>query len=279
MVTGCIDDLRECLDQRPDLVRERSPYAHRSTLLHYVAANGVEIWRQRSPRNAASIARLLIERGSQADALCECYGGGRNATTLSLAVSSVHPHAKGVQAEIATALIEGGASVHGLKNDNHPLATAMAFGYLDTARALVQHGARVDNIVLAAGLGDRERVANMLDEHGDVIEEQVYADPFGERVSDGSALKDRALFLGAKLGHADVVRLLIESGADLDVAPARGESALHWAAFLGHEDVVRLLVEHGAAKTRRDATWNSTPRIWAAEGKHEAIVEFLEGEK
>jgi len=53
----------------------------------------------------------------------------------------------------------------------------------------------------------------------------------------------------AKQGHADVVRLLIEAGADVSAEETAGEftrmTPLHWAAS-GHADVVRLLIEAGA---------------------------------
>ena len=44
---------------RSERVTAQDPPVHRATLLHYLAANGVEGLRQRSPANAAEIARLL----------------------------------------------------------------------------------------------------------------------------------------------------------------------------------------------------------------------------
>ena len=49
-------------------------------------------------------------------------------------------------------------------------------------------------------------------------------------------------------GHSDVVRLLLEAGADKDAATEDGGRALLFAAENGHLDVVRLLVEAGADK-------------------------------
>jgi hypothetical protein len=115
---GDLEALGGLLDERPELARERSPFAHRSTLLHYVAANGIEAERQiQSPANAVEIMRLLLERGAEADALCEAYGGGRNQTTLCLLVSSCVPAAAGVQAPLVEELSRGGARVNGLDDD------------------------------------------------------------------------------------------------------------------------------------------------------------------
>ncbi|KAL1703121.1 ankyrin repeat-containing domain protein, partial [Schizophyllum commune] len=48
-------------------------------------------------------------------------------------------------------------------------------------------------------------------------------------------------------GHLDMVRLLIENGADIDHGQGLGNmAAIHAAAASGHLPIVRLLVEHGA---------------------------------
>src|SRR5262249_23687359 len=52
VVTGNSATLRSMLAEIPELVRARSTRRHRATLLHYVAANGVENSRQKTPKNA-----------------------------------------------------------------------------------------------------------------------------------------------------------------------------------------------------------------------------------
>ena len=54
------------------------------------------------------------------------------------------------------------------------------------------------------------------------------------------------IHLAAMNGHSDVVRLLLEAGADKDAAMQHGTTALHPAAANGHSDVARLLLEAGA---------------------------------
>jgi hypothetical protein len=46
VVHGRINDLNALLADHPDLAVRRSGYGHRATLLHYTAANGIEIRRQ-----------------------------------------------------------------------------------------------------------------------------------------------------------------------------------------------------------------------------------------
>lgn len=50
IVSGNIPTLRRLLRDDPQLIRARSQRVHNSTLLHYVAANGVENFRQKTPR-------------------------------------------------------------------------------------------------------------------------------------------------------------------------------------------------------------------------------------
>jgi len=81
VVGGDAGSIRQLLQSHPELVRARSPRTHRATLLHYVGANGVEGWRQKTPDNAVAIANLLLAAGAEVDAMADMYGGS---TTLGL---------------------------------------------------------------------------------------------------------------------------------------------------------------------------------------------------
>jgi hypothetical protein len=81
IITGDAPALQRLLRDHPELVRERSmivthndPPEHRATLLHYVAANGVEGYRQKSPTNAVEVATLLLRADAEPDALAAMYG-------------------------------------------------------------------------------------------------------------------------------------------------------------------------------------------------------------
>src|SRR5262249_17555376 len=120
----------------PELASARSARRHHATLLHYVAANGVEDFRQKSPPNAVAIATLLLDAGAAVDALADTYGGGPAQTTLNLLVSSVHPARAGVQVALVELLADRGAALEGLAGDGSPLLTALSFGYPAAAEAL-----------------------------------------------------------------------------------------------------------------------------------------------
>lgn len=57
---------------------------------------------------------------------------------------------------------------------------------------------------------------------------------------------DAPLVMAAYLGHTEIVRLLLDAGADVTaVDPGMKATALHAAAYAGRTDAARLLIEHG----------------------------------
>ena len=48
--------------------------------------------------------------------------------------------------------------------------------------------------------------------------------------------------------HDEIVRLLVEAGANMDIADNDGDTPLHRAAIQGKDKVVSLLLEAGAEK-------------------------------
>ncbi len=73
VVSGDTGLLRSALRDDPDLAHARSTRRHHATLLHYVAANGVENVRQKTPPNAVEVAIVLLDAGAEVDALADAY--------------------------------------------------------------------------------------------------------------------------------------------------------------------------------------------------------------
>jgi ankyrin repeat protein len=65
-------------------------------------------------------------------------------------------------------------------------------------------------------------------------------------IRDGSevctASRTSALHLATREGHADVVRRLVTSGADIWAADDQGWTAVHWAAQEGHAELVEAFL-------------------------------------
>jgi hypothetical protein len=234
---------------------------HGATLLHYLAANGVEGYRQRSPANAVEMATMLLKAGADANALARMYGG--EATTMSMLVSSTPPAAAGVQVPLVHTLVDFGADVEGRGRGEwtSPLATALAFGFIDAARALVERGARVHTVATAAGLGRRDDVQRLL-------------------AAAGSLDRHRALALAAQHGHVEIVRLLLDAGEDPNRYNPKGNhghsTPLHQAVLAGHRPVVELLIDRGARLDTRDTIYQGTPLGWALYSNNAPLAAYLE---
>ncbi len=164
-------------------------------------------------------------------------------TTMSMLVSSTPPAEAGLQIPLVKKLAEYGASVEPLGTVlwGAPLITALAFGFSETAEALVRLGATANTLPAAAGLGRVEQTRDLLP--GASPEE-----------------RHRAFAFAAQHGRTEVVRLLLDAGEDPNRYNPEGAHAhsvpLHQAVWAGHEDTVRLLVERGAWLDIRDKVYN-----------------------
>ena len=84
------------------------------------------------------------------------------------------------------------------------------------------------------------------------------------------------LYIAAQNGHLEVVRFLVESGANKDQGTADdGATPLYIAAQNGHLEVVRFLLESGANKDQGTADDGATPLYIAAQNGHLEVVRFL----
>ena len=272
VVGGDEETLARLLSEAPERVRERSPFGHRSCLLHYVSANGVESWRQRTPARIVEIIQALLTAGAEVDAPSGAYGAGPHGTPLCLTVSSAHPADAGLQIPIVDALLHGGAAIEGVTDDGMPLTTALAFGYLDTARHLVGRGARIRSLTAAAGLGRADVVRQLL---GRPLDPAV--DPFGRLIKDRPALLDRALLQCARTGRTEIASMLLDAGANANASFEHARTPMHWAAYSGLGDFVELLLAHGGDPTVADSYYGSPPSAWAWEGGHKELAEWLAG--
>lgn len=83
------------------------------------------------------------------------------------------------------------------------------------------------------------------------------------------------LMLAVRGGHLDVVRLLLNKGAHVNLIDVDGNTALYWAVFLGNAAIVELLIEHGADINLVNGLGQQLAAV--AEGRgHFGILEILD---
>jgi len=267
VVTGDLARLDELLRKNPGLVREHSARKHRATLLHYVSANGVEDFRQKTPPNAVAIATRLLDAGAEVDALADTYGGGTYQTTMNLLVSSTHPAEAGLQSALVELLLDRGAAIDGLADDSSPVMTALAFGYTEAAETLVRRGAKITNVAIAAALGKLDLVRELVVDRSTLSREEPLKVPSWVHIPpDAPGQIERALVVACRFGRPAVARFLLELGVNPAAADHDNMTALHWASAAGLPDIVDMLLEQKAPLEVRN-TWGGTvldSTVWFA---------------
>ncbi len=234
IISGDEATLRHLVAADPSLVRARSTREHRATLLHYVSANGVEGYRQVTPKNIVAIATVLLDAGAEVDAEADVYGGG--STTLGLAATSAHPRIAKVQLPLLQLLLDRGARMErpGIAGGGHGAVMAcLGNGCPEAAAFLAERGAPLD-IVAAAGVGRLDLVRSFFDAEG------------APRDGIGGDLIHTAFRYACCYGRNDVVEFLVGRGVDLAGSSGDGQTGLHYAAIGGNLETIRLLLRHGA---------------------------------
>ena len=74
--------------------------------------------------------------------------------------------------------------------------------------------------------------------------------------------------------NQEVVKVLLDAGADINAKDVYGFTPISWAAARGHIEVVRFLLDNGADVKVRDRYGNSV-LIGAVKGGHSQIVNLL----
>lgn len=239
--------LRAHLRQNPNLALQRvvfegGNYFRSPTLLEFVAENPVR--HGTLPPNIVRVAEVILDAGAERFAVNE---------TLGLVCSGRVSRECNVQIPLINLLCD-----HGADPDTATL-TAALHGEFEAVNALTQRGARV-TLPLAAALGRTADALRLI--------------PIAD-----SENRHQALALASQFGHVEIVRALLDAGEDPSRYNPLGfhshSTPLHQAALAGHEDVVRLLVERGANLEAQDTIWQGTPAGWAKHEGRSSIEEFL----
>ena len=134
--------------------------------------------------------------------------------------------------------IENGADVEAYVEGMTPLCVAAQNGNYEIVRCLVQAGADVNSWSGAQ--------ANKIDEttsplHENRIEQLMDLEPSDNLIP----IEQTALHAAAASGHLNIAKLLLENGADCDLATRYfGWTSLQMAVVSGHKHIVTLLLSH-----------------------------------
>ena len=137
----------------------------------------------------------------------------------------------------------------------------VAFGCMGS---LVQRVRAIDAILAAAERGDVAAVKQCL---------RWGADP-NIRRTDEQGWSRRPLHAAARHGHVEVLRILLDHGADANAKDSLGSTPLHQAATHWTAQMAELLLAHGADANARDQS-GMTPLGVALQRVSSPTAEFL----
>ncbi|KAJ7283608.1 hypothetical protein C8J57DRAFT_739671 [Mycena rebaudengoi] len=208
-----------------------------------------------------NIVHLLLEKGADIHA-------GHNG---ALRWASQNGHANVLQV-----LFEKGANVNAGHGEDSPLKAASRNGHIDIVHLLFENGADVhignDSALWAASESGHTEVVQVLLRKG-----------ANANVTSGNG-ESLLIMMSAKKyiwqqlpdheHHVNVVRLLLENGADVN---AGNNGALRAASKAGYTDIIQLLLENGANINTADehtgsileaaASWDGKPSIYFADSE------------
>src|SRR5262252_4489407 len=223
---------------------EKPTLTDQLNLPHHARIEDVTFRRGKLPRNILELAKVILEAGVEQSALNE---------TLLLVATGRVPRECDVQLGLIGLLCHGGA------DPNSAIRAATLHGEFEAVNALIKRGARIDWPV-AAALGRIDEAPGLL-------------------LNASGEDRHLALSLAATFGQVEIVRLLLDAGEDPNrYNPVGGHShttPLHQAAGAGHDQVVRLLVEHGARLDIKDLLWHATPADWARHAGRAELEAYL----
>ena len=237
------------LKAHPGVVRQRvffsiSAYFGSPTRVVFVAENPVR--RGSSPAVIGEVVGAVLEAGAKAD-------HAAMDRTLGLVSSGRVVRECGVQIPLIDLLCDYGAE------PDAAMAAALGHGEFTAVEALLRRGAHLD-LPAAAAIGRDKEARELLPSASDED-------------------RHRALAYATQFGRIEVVRLLLDAGVDPNRFNPIGchshSTPLHQAAFAGHLNVVKLLVERGADVTVKDVMWGATPLGWAEHAGQSEVVGYL----
>jgi len=270
---GDIDALKRLLADDPTLATSRSSKSH-PTLLQCLTLDARDV------PNKIDMAKLLVDAGAEINGPL-------------MACASIN------NVEVADYLLDVGADINGA-GDWSPLEEALYWGNNDVRDILLERGASVHNLRLAAGLGRIDLMEGFFDNSGSLKPEAgeihwPFEDPLSSNAprpvsvepaygvasstSQSRDIINNALVYACRHGQIEAAGLLLRKGADINCIP-RGfhypGTPLHNAAVSGHRSMVEFLIEHGANPESKDAKGGGAPANWAEYAGHLELKRYLD---
>ncbi|XP_030756084.1 ankyrin repeat domain-containing protein 17 isoform X3 [Sitophilus oryzae] len=238
------------------------------------------------------VARLLLDSGAQVQNVNMPTDSFESPLTLA---------ACGGHVDLAMLLIERGANIEEVNDEGYtPLMEAAREGHEEMVHLLLGQGANInaqtdetqETALTLACCGGFMEVADILIKGGADIElgastplmeaaQEGHIDlvrfllEYGANVNAVTQTNDTALTYACENGHTDVSELLLQYGGDLEHESEGGRTPLMKACRAGHLCTAEFLIKKGANVRKQTTNNDHTPLSLACAGGHLAVVELL----
>ena len=246
------------------LIREEADVNHVLYVMHEGAMRGLS-----TPLTSASLGgreqavTLLLDSGADAEKP-EAFRGR----------TAMHHAAERGHVRVMDILRTKGARIDARDKEGcTPLGRAVSYGCKEATSYLLDHGADA-NAADECGWTPLMSAAQKKDLHVVDVLIRRGADPNLQTNRLAEEEGQTALHTSASDGFYDIVRRLLDGGADLNLVDKRRMSPLFFAAQEGHLKIVRLLVNKGANIRLSSDIGLAPVHIAALCGKNE-VVEYL----
>lgn len=227
VVDGELKKVKELLSQGADPNMEKESQVGNEIVRHKVLAAA----------NSPEMVDALVKAGADVD--------GRSAWSQTALIFQAGFADNEVELHALEALLDHGADINAQDdNGNTALMHAVKNGEVAAVKLLLERGAKVDiedkggstalSECVWTSVKDGAQKIRLLLDHGAKINQ-----PMGED-------HETALMTAASIGNLEIVKYLVEQGADVNARMTGGGSALAYAAIGGRVDVVKYLIERGA---------------------------------
>lgn len=204
--------------------------------------------------SSEKLAKLLVDSGAKVNVVEPTYGISPLQAACSIGNEAM-----------VDFLIEHKADVtHTDKYDGNCLEEAAFYGHKSIVEKLSKRGIKTKwPLHVAAGLGDKTKVEELLSEADDVHQA-------ANQANDGWNNTPLLFALGG--GHLEIAQLLVKNGAKLDAKNVLGAGPLHIAASVNQPDQIEWLISQGADVNATDNE-DSPPLDWAASDEVAKVLE------
>uniref|UniRef100_A0A7N6B4E6 Euchromatic histone-lysine N-methyltransferase 2 n=1 Tax=Anabas testudineus TaxID=64144 RepID=A0A7N6B4E6_ANATE len=183
--------------------------------------------------------------------------------------SALHAAAQRGLLEICYILIQAGSQVDAQDKDMRtPLLEAIINNHIEVARYLIQNGACVYHSDGYTGLHHAAKLGNL-----EIVKMLLETGQVDVNAQDNGGWTP--IIWAAEHKHVDVIKVLLNRGADVTINDKELNVCLHWAAYAGNVDIAELVLNAGCALSSVNMHGDTPLHIAAREGYLECVTLFL----